>query len=77
VEWAVTRLVRAGHSFREIPDYTLQQVVMLLDGIEKDEAATRAATLTDLGVTISGVLGGSKQYAEHLAAISDVQNEGG
>lgn len=75
VEYAVTKLTKNGHLFREIPDYSLQQVTMLLDGIEKDEAATRSATLMDLGVTISGVLGGSTAFAEHLEEIDDSRFE--
>lgn len=71
----MTKLVKFGHLFREIPDYSLQQVTMLLDGIEKDEAATRADTLTDLGTSISGVLGGSQAFAEHLEEIDDSRFE--
>jgi hypothetical protein len=75
VEYAVQKLVANGHRFLEIPDYSLQQVVILLDAIEKEAAATRSNELRDLAVTISGVLGGSSQFAEHLEEVDNAQFE--
>lgn len=71
------RLVSHGHNFLQIPDYTLQQVVILLDAIEKHEAANRASFLTDLAAAIGGVLGGSEMFSEHLEDMTDIQFEDG
>lgn len=68
-------MVSHGHRFQEIPDYTLQQVVILLDAIEKTEAADRTSFLTDLAAAIGGVLGGSEMFADHLEDISNAQYE--
>lgn len=76
-EWAVQRLVGHGHQFRDIPDYTLQQVAIFLDAIEREEAATRASFLTDLAAVLGGVLGGSDVFADHLDDIVKRQTEGG
>lgn len=46
---------------------------MLLDAIDREEAGVRAAFLTDLGVTLSGVLGGSDDFSVHIEKMTDRQ----
>jgi len=74
-EYAVQKLVNHGHLFREIPDYTLSQVTMLLDAIDREEAGVRSAFLMDLGVTVSGVLGGSDGFSDHLDKMIEKQTD--
>lgn len=74
-EYAVQKLVSAGHRFLEIPDYSIQQVVILLDAIDKEAARTRSDFIADLGMSIGSVLGGSKQFAEHHGQVADAAYE--
>lgn len=74
-EYAVQRLVKSGHRFHDIPDYTLPQVAMLLDAIDREEAGVRASFLTDLGVTLSGVLGGSDEFSDHLELVKERETD--
>lgn len=74
LEYAVQRLVKNGHRFHDIPDYTIAQVVILLDAIDREEAGARASFLTDLATSVAGVLGGSEDFQKHLDKISDRQH---
>lgn len=67
---AVNTLVKAGHSLRDIGEYTLDQFLIFLDAVEELDAASRANTTTDLVAAIGGMLGGGKQLTEHLDGLS-------
>ncbi|ALT58002.1 hypothetical protein FDG94_gp009 [Pseudomonas phage SM1] len=69
----MAKLVSYGHSFKDIPDYTLQQVVIFLSAAGRLEASRRKATVTDLTASIGAMVGGSKELARHMALLGDAE----
>lgn len=67
----ITGLVQAGHNFLAIPDYTLQQVMILSDAVGRREAERRHSFVTDMALCVTSVLGGSEPLQEHLDSLSE------
>ncbi len=68
-------LLAAGLKVHEIPELTLPQFVLLLRAAERRDAEQRSRFVTDLGVTLGGLLGGGSSFKEHLDSLQAVAKE--
>jgi hypothetical protein len=50
----------------------LDQVVAFLEEIERVDAGSRIAFVSDMSVVVSGVMGGSKGITDHLNSLEKV-----
>lgn len=59
----------------EIKNYTLSQFLILLNAAERRDAERRSRFVTDVGVTLGGLLGGGDSFSKHLSSLQAVVNE--
>lgn len=68
----VQDLIEAGHRLADIAEYTLQQVLILRNAARRKEAARRRLAITDMGLTIGSILGGSESLEVHLNLLGKI-----
>lgn len=63
---SVNRLLHFGHNLQAIGDYSLDQFMYHLDGVEEVEARERLQTIADLQVVVAAALVEDSGLQEHL-----------
>lgn len=75
IEDSVATLMDNNHRFADILEYTLPQFLILLAAAERRDAERRTRFVTDIGVTLGGLLGGGDSFSKHLDSLQAVVNE--
>lgn len=67
--------MKSGCSLPQIGDLTLPQFLLLANAAEREDAERRRRFVTDIGVTLSGILGGGEAATKHLSLLANIVNE--
>jgi len=66
---SVNKLVKHGHDFRAIGDYTLTQFMASLQAIEQNEASERLDFVSDLSVVVGSLFSKDSPISDHIASL--------
>jgi hypothetical protein len=70
----VQKLMRHGHQLHAIRDYTLDQLLIFLDAVERLEAVSRACFVTDMGVVVGSLFSKDNPLGTHLDSLRKTAN---